>query len=214
MRLALLFILLVVVASCTPSTPLTAPEPEVKTQETAQPVDQSLVPPPIAPKPLPPSDSTERPEVPVEPVSDESTSVAEQEAALDSGAYVLGTEGPEVITAVKCDLATSLLSFTLVNNLEKGYSLKVTSVFSLPDGVEQMRFSLNGRQLRTMPELCGAKDTLAIGDSVDCSIPFASNDLKERVMMRVGPDEWGKPLPNNLHFASSYDNAQVTFVCR
>jgi len=133
---------------------------------------------------------------------------------MQAGEHILQTEGSDLIRNLVCNLETSTLSFSLVNTVERTYSLKKASVFNLPVGSEAMRFSLNGREIRDLPAQCGDTELFAPGDTIDCSVEFVANSLRNRIMIRVGPDEFGRPLANILHFASPYDQAQVQFVCR
>lgn len=235
MKPLLITLMLILLVACNPlspqqppTSPSTPPTPDVSTQQdqVEQPVEQktgpqqmipqqeSIVPEPVMPV-IEESDPTARPEpIPSDSKDDVSEELAKQEEAMESGAHILNTEGESIIRDLTCDLSTNLITFNLVNELENSYSIRKESVFSLPDGVYPMRFSINGREIRTIDEQCGGVAFLKPGDSVPCSIEFAPNSMKDRVMVRVGPDEFGNPLTNTIHFASAYDQSQVLFVCR
>jgi len=225
-----ILVMIFLVAGCATMSPEdTTPEPvEEPTTQTADdaakveqvgpqqmiPQEETIVKAPIIPK-IPESQDTARPEpVATESMPDVSDEIAKQEANMESGVHILNVEGSDLIQDLTCDLNTNKLTFSLVSDLEYEYSLKKESVFNLPDDVHPMRFSLNGREIRDIDEKCGDTRYLKKGSNIQCEITFTPNSLLNRVMIRVGPDEFGKPLTNILHFASVYDQAQVLFVCR
>lgn len=211
------FIVLFIIA-CRQAEPIESPEPttdqedQVTQLEQKDPQLETVVKKPILPE-IEPSDNMSRPDVEEEKAKDTSVIMEEMTKGMELGEHVLQVTGEEFTQDFKCDLSTNMLSFTMVNTVDRTYSLIRKSVFDLEDGVYPMRVSINGREIRDFNVRCGGKEALAPGESAKCSLVFAPNSLVDRVMVRVGPDEFGKPLINNLKYTSSYDRSLVQFVC-
>ncbi len=118
------------------------------------------------------------------------------------------------LSSIKCD--SGLISLTITN--PKDYDLvyrRLSALDSSKYTIDQIsKLVINGRQLN-VPEYCNGAlvdGVLPAGASADCSVKFTPNDSKSEVLVRVGLNEFGEPVKNQITFRAA-ESEEIDFVC-